>query len=55
MTIGPATLIAAIAAGLATLVWAIATRLGWHPWVGMFLFGLMLVLVLAAGPLVRLP
>lgn len=55
MTIGPATVIAAIAAALATLVWWLAGRLGMPAWAGMFLFGLVLLLVFAAGPLVRLP
>lgn len=40
MTVGPATLIGILAAGLATLV---------------CLFGLVLVVVMLAGPLVRLP
>ena len=46
MTIGPATLLAVIAAALATLIWWIATRLQAPAWVGMFLFGLILVLVI---------
>jgi hypothetical protein len=55
MTIGPATLVALIAAALATLVWWLCGRLAAPAWVGMFLFGLILVLVILAGPLVRLP
>lgn len=55
MTIGPATIIAALAAVLATLVWWLAGRLGLPAWLCQFLFGLVLVLVFAAGPLVRLP
>ena len=54
MTIGPATLLAAIAAALATLVWwLLKSRL--PDWACMFLFGLILVLVMIAGPLLRLP
>jgi len=54
MTIGPATLIAAIAAALATLVWwLLRNRI--PDWLALFLFGLVLLLVFAAGPLVRLP
>ena len=56
MTIGPATILAIIAALLATLLWALCN---WKPtfWpaLGMFLFGAALVLVILAGPLVRLP
>jgi len=56
MTAGPATGLAAIAALLATIVWWItAKRLALPDWFGMFLFGLCLVLVILAGPLVRLP
>lgn len=55
MTIGPATILGIIAAALATLVWWIATRLGAPAWLCQFLFGLLLVLVVLAGPLVRLP
>lgn len=55
MTVGSATLTAAAAAALATLVWWLCGRLALPAWVGMFLFGLVLLLVFAAGPLVRLP
>lgn len=55
MTAGPATLLAAIAAALATLVWWVAKRLGAPDWLGLFLLGFILVLVVLAGPLVRLP
>lgn len=55
MTIGPATVLAIIAAALATLAWWVANKFGLPAWVGMFLFGLLLVLVMLAGPLVRLP
>ena len=54
MTFGTATLTAAAAALLATLVWVLtAGRL--PDWARMFLFGLLLVVVVLAGPLVRLP
>ena len=54
MTIGPATVLAAVAAVLATLVWwLVRPRL--PEWAAMFLFGLILVVVVLAGPLVRLP
>jgi hypothetical protein len=56
MTIGPATILAIIAALLATLLWALCN---WKPtfWpaLGMFLFGAALVLVMLAGPLIKLP
>lgn len=55
MTLGPATLQALIAAVLATLVWWGAQRLGAPAWASQLLFGLVLVLVLLVGPLVRLP
>ena len=55
MTIGPATVLSIIAAALATLLWWAATRLALPAWVGMFLFGLALALVIIAGPLIRLP
>lgn len=55
MTIGPATILAVIAAALATLLWAIASRLNLPAWLALFLFGAALVLVVLAGPLVRLP
>lgn len=54
MSFGPATVIAFAAAALATLVWWLAK--GRLPdWACLFLFGLILVLVILAGPLVRLP
>lgn len=55
MTIGPATVLAAIAAALATVVWWVCGRLAAPAWLTMFLYGLVLVLVILAGPLVRLP
>lgn len=55
MSIGPATILAIIAAVLATLLWWAAGRLALPGWVGMFLFGVALALVIIAGPLVRLP
>ncbi len=55
MTIGPATIMAIIAAALATLLWWVAGRLALPAWLGMFLFGVGLALVILAGPLVRLP
>lgn len=54
MTAGTLTLTAAAAALLATLVWwLVRNRL--PDWAALFLFGLVLVLVVLAGPLVRLP
>lgn len=55
MTVGPATLLAAIAAVLATLVYWVARRLAAPDWLCMFLFGLCLVVVMLAGPLIKLP
>lgn len=55
MTIGPATILSLIAAVLATLGWWVCGRLALPAWVGMLVFGLLLVLVMLAGPLVRLP
>ena len=55
MTIGPATLLAIIAAALATLLWWLAARLALPAWAGMFLFGVGLAVVILAGPLIRLP
>lgn len=55
MTVGSATLTALAAALLATLGWWVCGRLAAPAWVGMLVFGLLLVLVLLAGPLVRLP
>ncbi len=55
MTIGPATIMAIIAAVLATLLWWIGKRLALPEWLCMFLFGVGLALVILAGPLIRLP
>lgn len=55
MTIGSLTITAAIAAGLATLVWWVAGRAALPDWFRLFLFALCLALILLAGPLVRLP
>ncbi len=55
VSVGPATIMAIIAAVLATLLWWIASRLALPAWVGMFLFGIGLALVILAGPLIRLP
>lgn len=55
MTVGPATILGVIAAALATLAWWIAGRLAAPAWLAMFVFGLMLVVVMLAGPLIRLP
>ena len=55
MSIGPATILAIIAAVLATLLWWAAGRLALPAWVGMFLFGIGLAVVMIAGPLIRLP
>ena len=55
MTIGPATVLALIAAVLATLVYWIARRLAAPDWLCLLLFGLFLALVIIAGPVVALP
>jgi len=55
MSIGPATILAIIAAALATLFWWAAARLALPLWVGMLLFGIGLALVIIAGPLIKLP
>ncbi len=55
VTIGPATILAIIAAALATLLWWIAARLALPAWLGMFLFGIGLAVVIIAGPLIKLP
>lgn len=55
MSVGPVTIFAIIAAALATLLWWIAVRLALPAWVGMFLFGIALALVILAGPLIKLP
>ena len=54
MTIGPATIMAIIAAALATLLWWIAAKAALPAWVAMFLFGVALALVILAGPLKQL-
>lgn len=54
MAIGSLTLTALAAAVLATIVWwLVKNRV--PDWAAMLLFGLVLVLVVLAGPLVRLP
>lgn len=55
MTVGSNTILALIAAALATLGWWVCGKLGLPEWVGMLVFGLLLVLVMLVGPLVRLP
>lgn len=55
MTVGSATFTALAAAVLATLIYWIARRLGASDWLAVGLFGFFLVLVILAGPLVRLP
>jgi hypothetical protein len=55
MTIGPATLMAIIAAALATLLWWIGKRLALAEWLCMLLFGIGLAVVILAGPLIKLP
>ena len=55
MSIGPATILAIIAAALATLLWWIAARLALPAWACMLLFGIGLAVVIIAGPLIRLP
>ena len=55
MTIGPATVLGIIAAALAMLVWWLCNRLAAPAWLGMFLFGVVLVVVMLAGPLIKLP
>lgn len=55
MTIGPASLLAIIAAALATLVFYACRKLGANEYVTMFLYGVALVLVVLAGPLINLP
>lgn len=56
MTFGPATLLAVAVSLLATLAWALCNwRPTFWPTLGMFLFGVVLVLGVSLGPLVRLP
>lgn len=54
MTAGPATLLALAAAIFAALAWwLVKDRL--PDWAALLVFGLVLALVILAGPLVRLP
>lgn len=55
MTIGPASLLAIIAAALATLSYWVCKRLGANEYITMFIYGFLLVLVMLAGPLIKLP
>lgn len=56
MTVGSITITALAAAALATLVWgACKTLQPAREWLRILLFGLFLVLVVLAGPLIRLP
>ncbi len=56
VTIGSNTILAIIAALLATLLWALCNwKPTFWPTLGMFLFGTALVLVMLAGPLIKLP
>ena len=56
MTIGPATILAIIAALLATLLWALCNwKPTFWPTLGLLLFGAALVLVMLSGRLIKLP
>jgi hypothetical protein len=55
MSIGSNTIIALMAALLATLGWYVAGKLTARGWVAMLVFGVLLVLVLLVGPLIKLP
>lgn len=57
MTIGPATVLGIIAATLATLLWWLINGrpAGLVPALAMWVYGVVLVIVLLAGPLIRLP
>jgi len=55
MSVGPATIMALVAAVLATLLWWIGGRLSLPGWACMLLFGIGLALVILAGPLIKLP
>jgi len=55
MSIGPATIIALMAAVLATLGWYVTSRLTARGWLAMLVYGVLLVLVLTVGPLIKLP
>lgn len=55
MSIGSTTILALMAAALATLAWWIGKRLALAEWVCMLVFGLFLAIVILAGPLIKLP
>lgn len=55
MSIGSSTFTALAAAILATLGWWVCGRLAAPAWVGMLVFGVLLVLVMLVGPLINLP
>lgn len=55
MSIGPATLLAIVAAALGTLLWWIGKRVAFPDWACMLLFGIGLAVVVIAGPLIKLP
>jgi hypothetical protein len=57
MTFGPATVLAFAAAVLATLVWYLVNspRPALNPTLAIFLFGLLLALVVLAGPIINAP
>lgn len=57
MTFGPATILAIMAATLATLLWWLVNGrpAGFVPVFAMWLFGMALALVVLAGPLIKLP
>ncbi len=55
MSVGPATIMAIIAALLATLLWWVGGKLALPAWGCMLLFGIGLALVILAGPLIKLP
>lgn len=55
MSVGSATLTALMAALLATLGWWVCNKLAAPAWVAMLVYGVLLVLVLSVGPLIKLP
>ena len=55
MTFGPASILAFIAAVLATLAWFIGKRLALPDWAVVLVTGFFLALVVLAGPLIHLP
>ena len=56
MTFGPAFVLAFAAAILATLAWwLLSNRPPFAPTLATFVFGLLLALVIVAGPLIHLP